>query len=60
MPMSDKQFRAALKRLGLSRTDAAERLGVTRRAVQHWVAGTRHVPEPVVILLKTWLKDGRV
>lgn len=59
MPMTAKQFRAALKRLGLNQTVAARRLGVTARAVRFWVAGDRKVPEPVVILLKMWLRAAK-
>ena len=55
MPMTPKQFRAALKRLGMNQTKAARHLGVTPRAVRFWVAGDRSIPEPVVILLRTWL-----
>jgi len=55
MPMAPKQFRAALKRLRLNQTEAAKRLGVTPRAVRFWIAGDRAIPEPVAILLRTWL-----
>jgi len=55
MPMTPKHFRAALKRLGMNQTNAAKRLGVTPRAVRFWVAGDRSIPEPVVILLRTWM-----
>jgi len=53
--MTPKQFRTALKRLGLNQTQAAKRLGVTPRAVRFWVSGDRSIPEPVAILLRTWL-----
>ena len=57
MPMTPKQFRAALKRLTLNQTEAAARLGVTPRAVRFWLASDRAIPEPVVILVRTWLKS---
>ena len=55
MPMTAKQFRTALRRLGLNQTEAAKRLGVTPRAVRFWIAADRKIPEPVAILLRTWL-----
>jgi len=59
MPMSPKQFRAALKRLGFSQLEASRRLGVSPRTVRYWVAKDRAtrtpIPEPVVRLLRTWL-----
>ena len=55
MPMTPKQFRAALRRLRVNQTEAAQRLGVTPRAVRFWIAGERRIPEPVRILLRTWL-----
>jgi len=59
MPMTPKQFRSALRRLGLNQTEGAKRLGVTPRAVRFWVAGDRAIPEPVAILLRTWLAQTR-
>ena len=58
MPMTSKQLRAALKRLGFSQLEAARRLGVNARTVRFWIAGTYRIPEPVVILLRTWLKTA--
>ncbi len=58
MPMTPKQFRAALKRLGLTQVGAARRLGVNPRTVRFWVAGTYRIPEPVVILLRTWVREA--
>ncbi|HUL02680.1 MAG TPA: helix-turn-helix domain-containing protein [Gemmatimonadales bacterium] len=63
MPMSAKQFRAALKRLGFSQLEAARRLGVSPRTVRYWVAKDARtrtpIPEPVAILLKTWTTQAR-
>ncbi len=58
MPMTPKQLRDALRRLELNQVAAARRLGVSARAVRYWVAGERRIPEPVVLLLRTWLRDG--
>ena len=57
MPMTARQLRTALKRLGLSQVAAAARLGVAPRTMRYWVAGERRIPEPVAILLRTWLKE---
>ncbi len=59
MPMSAKQLRTALKRLGLTQVGAAARLGMAPRTMRYWVAGERRIPEPVAILLRTWLKERR-
>jgi plasmid maintenance system antidote protein VapI len=59
MPMTAKQLRAALKRLGLTQVAAANHLGVAPRTVRHWVGGTRGIPEPVAILVRVWLKARR-
>jgi DNA-binding transcriptional regulator YiaG len=53
--MTPKQLRTVLRRLGFSQLEAARRLGVHARTVRFWVAGTYRIPEPVVILLRTWL-----
>ena len=57
MPMTAKQLRTALKRLGLTQVGAATSLGVAPRTMRYWVAGERRIPEPVAILLRTWLKQ---
>ncbi len=57
MPMTATQLRAALKRLGLSQVAAAARLGVAPRTMRYWVAGERRIPEPVSILLRTWIRE---
>ena len=57
MPMTAKQLRGALKRLELSQMAAAARLGVAPRTMRYWVAGERRIPEPVAILLRTWVKE---
>jgi len=58
MAMTAKQLRTALKRLGLNQLEAARRLGVTGRAVRFWVAGERRIPEPVAILIRTWVESA--
>ena len=58
MPMTAKQLRAALKHLDLTQVGAAARLGVAPRTMRYWVAGERRIPEPVAILLRTWIKEG--
>lgn len=61
MPMSSKQFRTALKALGLSQMEAARRLHVDPRTVRRWALGEakRGIPEPVVLLIRTWVAAGR-
>ena len=57
MPMTAKQLRGALRRLGLTQVAAARRLGVSARTVRYWIAGTYPLPEAVALLLKAWLDD---
>jgi transcriptional regulator with XRE-family HTH domain len=51
--MTPKQFRAALKRLGLTPSSkrAAQALGVSVRQVQRFASGENHIPPTVVKLL---------
>ena len=56
MPMTAKQLRTSLKRLGLTQVGAAVKLGIAPRTMRYWVAGERRIPEAVAILLRTWLK----
>jgi transcriptional regulator with XRE-family HTH domain len=55
MPMTQRQLRAALKRLGWSQLEGARRLGVAPRTMRYWVAGERRIPESVALLLRTWI-----
>ena len=57
MTMSPAQLRTALKRLGLTQTAAAHRLGVDPRTVRKWVNKERGIPEPVALLIRVWLKE---
>jgi DNA-binding transcriptional regulator YiaG len=59
MPMSPKQLRQARKGLGLTQQALADRLGVHVQTVKKWEADDRRIPEPVAILLRVWLKDGK-
>jgi len=54
--MTPRQLRAALKRLRLSQSEAARRLGVEHSTVYRWLAGERKIPGPVVAALKCWLE----
>jgi len=55
MPMTHRQLRAALKRLGWSQLEAARRLGVAPRTMRYWIAGERRIPESVALLLRVWV-----
>lgn len=58
MPMTPRQLRTALKKLDVNQVELAGRLGVTPRAVRFWLAGKRGIPEPVAILVRTWVREG--
>lgn len=46
-----RRIRDALMRAGLTATDAAGALGVTRRAVEHWMSGQRRPRAQLLIAL---------
>ena len=54
--MTPRQLRAALKRLGLSQSEAARRLGIQQSTMNRWLAGERKIPGPVAAALKCWLE----
>ncbi len=58
-PVTRQQLRAAIKRLGISQVEASRRLGVDPSTVRRWLSGARRIPEPVAILLRTWLTERR-
>ncbi len=59
MPITARQLRSTLKRLGLSQVAAAARLGVAPRTMRYWVAGERRIPEAVALLLRLWVRAAR-
>lgn len=50
-----RQLRAALKRLRLSQSKAARRLGVQQSTIYRWLAGGRKIPGPVEAAIRCWL-----
>lgn len=50
-PMDAAEYRAALRCLGITQTEAARLLGVDVRTSQKWANGERNVPQPAVLLL---------
>jgi len=58
--MTGQQLRAALRGLGVSQMEASRRLGVDPSTVRRWLSGARRIPEPVAILMRTWLKARRL
>lgn len=50
--MTCAELRAALDELGITQADFARAVGITPRAVTHWVAGTRHIPGPIDAFLR--------
>lgn len=51
--MTPAELRAIRKRLGLTQTGLAARIGVHLRSVQKWEGGERAISEPVALLLQT-------
>ena len=58
MNMTAKQYRNALKRLGLNQVQAAEALGVAARTSRRYAAVDGEIPETVAKLLRLWIKLG--
>ena len=54
--MTPRELRAVLKRLRLSQSEAARRLGVKQSTMYRWLAGERKIPGPVQAVLKCWLE----
>jgi DNA-binding transcriptional regulator YiaG len=52
--MTPAEFKALRDAWGLSQTAMADRLGVSRRAIQTWEAGERAVPAVVVKLIDAY------
>ena len=57
--MTPRQFRQALKQLGLSQSEAARRLYVSVNTVQRWVSGQRRIPGPAIACLEAWKRERR-
>ncbi|MBT1509351.1 hypothetical protein KIP88_02455 [Bradyrhizobium sp. SRL28] len=59
-PMSEKQFKAALKRLGLTvaSQQTSRLLGVGIRHNMRIAKGEKPVPRPIELLLKMYLQHG--
>jgi DNA-binding transcriptional regulator YiaG len=55
-PMGAAEFKAAMKRLKLSLSGAAELLDVDRSAVVRWRKGDRAVPGPAAAYVRQLLK----
>jgi len=53
--MTARQFRAALRRLGLSQNGLARRIRVHARTVRHWTKDSP-VPGAVELLLAAWAR----
>jgi DNA-binding XRE family transcriptional regulator len=55
--MNARNFRLALRDLGLTQTEAADLLGLSRRTVVYY-AGGKPIPAPVAILVNLMLADA--
>ena len=57
-PMTGHELRAYLSHLGLTQMELARTMGYTGRAVRHWVAGTRKVPQDIVRRIRRSMRQG--
>jgi ribosome-binding protein aMBF1 (putative translation factor) len=56
--MTQKQFNAALEKLGFTQVGLAAKLEIGERSVRRWAAGQWPVPTPVAMLLNLMLKTS--
>lgn len=54
--MTSDELKQFLDHFGMSETELAETLSVTKPAVDHWLTGRRDVPPTTVRLLRYFLK----
>ena len=54
--MNAKEFRAALKALGINQTEASTLLDVSDRSVRRWAEGPEEIPGPVEQTLRAWVR----
>lgn len=57
--MTNKEYRALVKHLGLRRVDVAWLTGCTPRSVHRWSSGRTAIPQMVALLLMA-LAEGRL
>ena len=57
--MTKRELRDALKKLKLSQSEAARRLGVRQSTMYRWLAGVRKIPGPVQAAIHCWLREVR-
>jgi transcriptional regulator with XRE-family HTH domain len=55
--MTTRQFRSALRRLGLSQRGVARLLGADSRTARRWALGESEIPATVAILLRLLLAE---
>ena len=56
--MTNKQFSAALTRLGVTQQGFAETIKVNDRTVRNWVSGRSEVPTSIAMLVRLMLDTG--
>ena len=56
--MTPAEVREIRKKLGLTQLALAEIVGVSRRTVEHWEAGTRNISKPAARLIKQTVSAG--
>lgn len=59
-PMPAAEARALLARLGWTQKEAADRLGVTKRAVEKWLAPQSAIPRPWAHTLRLIAERERI
>ena len=56
MTMTTDEYRAALKKLGLSQQDVGRLLHAAPRTVRRWATGETELPGPVEMHIRLWLE----
>jgi hypothetical protein len=57
-PMSMKEYRTAIDRLGLSQLAAGDFLGISARQSRAYALGEFKVPKSIAVLLRLMIKDN--
>jgi len=56
-PMSMKEYRTAIDRLGLTQAAAADFLGISHRQSRAYALGEFKVPKSIAVLLRLMIRD---
>jgi DNA-binding transcriptional regulator YiaG len=56
--MNGEEFRATIKKVGMTQVEAAEFFGVNESSCRRWISGKYPIPKPVAVLLRMMDRKG--